>query len=141
MCFSQNYNDDEMFGISKVFTFVIIFSDTYCSAFTITISNSNTHSIRSFLSRNPYYNGRKLSSMNNKNKNWMMMMMMISSNNNNNKNEELLSLPARPGRPLKVIIAGDGVGGLTAALCMLKKGFQVKVDEKMAVFARLGGPI
>jgi hypothetical protein len=95
----------------KVFAFIIIFYDTYCSAFTITISNSNTHSIRSFLSRNPYYNGRKLSSMNHKNKNrmmMMMMMMMISSNNNNKKNEELLSLPARPGRKLlRAVVWGD----------------------------------
>jgi len=52
-----------------------------------------------------------------------------------------LSLPARPGRPLKVAIAGGGVGGLTAALCMLKKGFDVTVYEKTAAFARFGGPI
>jgi len=54
---------------------------------------------------------------------------------------ELLSLPARPGRPLKVAIAGGGVGGLTTALCMLKKGFDVTVYEKTAAFARFGGPI
>jgi len=54
---------------------------------------------------------------------------------------EMLSLPARPGRPLKVAIAGGGVGGLTAALCMLKKGFDVTVYEKTAAFARFGGPI
>lgn len=54
---------------------------------------------------------------------------------------ELLSLPARPGRPLKVAISGGGVGGLTAALCMLKKGFDVTVYEKTAAFARFGGPI
>lgn len=54
---------------------------------------------------------------------------------------ELLSLPARKGRPLKVAIAGGGVGGLTAALCMLKKGFDVTVYEKTAAFARFGGPI
>ena len=34
---------------------------------------------------------------------------------------ELLGLPARPGRPLKVAIAGGGVGGLTTAYYMLKK--------------------
>jgi hypothetical protein len=34
---------------------------------------------------------------------------------------ELLGLPARPGRTLKIAIAGGGVGGLTAALYMLKK--------------------
>ena len=52
-----------------------------------------------------------------------------------------LSLPARKGRPLKVMIAGGGVGGLTTALCMLKKGFDVTVYEKTAAFARFGGPI
>ncbi|KAL7578209.1 hypothetical protein ACA910_012636 [Epithemia clementina (nom. ined.)] len=54
---------------------------------------------------------------------------------------EPLGLPARPGRPLKVAIAGGGVGGLTAALCMLKKGFDVTVYERTAAFARFGGPI
>ena len=54
---------------------------------------------------------------------------------------ELLGLPARPGRSLKVAIAGGGVGGLTAALCMLKKGFDVTIYEKTAAFARFGGPI
>lgn len=54
---------------------------------------------------------------------------------------ETLGLPARPGRPIKVAIAGGGVGGLTAALCMLKKGFDVTVYEKTAAFARFGGPI
>jgi zeaxanthin epoxidase len=52
-----------------------------------------------------------------------------------------LSLPARPGRPLKVAIAGGGVGGLTCALCMLKKGFDVTVYEKTEAFQRFGGPI
>lgn len=56
-------------------------------------------------------------------------------------NYDLLGLPARPGRPLKVAIAGGGVGGLTAALCMLKKGFDVTIYEKTAAFARFGGPI
>jgi len=54
---------------------------------------------------------------------------------------ESLGLPARPGRPLKVAIAGGGVGGLTTALYMLKKGFDVTVYEKTAAFARFGGPI
>lgn len=54
---------------------------------------------------------------------------------------DLLGLPARPGRPLKVAIAGGGVGGLTAALFMLKKGFDVTVYEKTQAFARFGGPI
>jgi hypothetical protein len=59
----------------------------------------------------------------------------------NSSDYELLGRPARPGRPLKVAIAGGGVGGLTAALCMLKKGFDVTVYEKTAAFARFGGPI
>lgn len=54
---------------------------------------------------------------------------------------EMLGLPARPGRPLKVAIAGGGVGGLTCALYMLKKGFDVTVYEKTQAFARFGGPI
>lgn len=41
----------------------------------------------------------------------------------------------------QVAIAGGGVGGLTAALCMLKKGFDVTVYERTAAFARFGGPI
>jgi len=54
---------------------------------------------------------------------------------------ELLSRPSRPGRPLKIAIAGGGVGGLTTALSMLKAGFDVTVYEKTAAFARFGGPI
>ncbi len=57
------------------------------------------------------------------------------------KDFDMLGLPARPGRPIKVAIAGGGVGGLTAALCMLKKGFDVTVYEKTSAFARFGGPI
>lgn len=45
------------------------------------------------------------------------------------------------GRPLKVAIAGGGVGGLTTALSMLKAGMDVTVYEKTAAFARFGGPI
>jgi zeaxanthin epoxidase len=54
--------------------------------------------------------------------------------------EALCSKP-RDGRPLKVAIAGGGVGGLTAALCMLKRGIDVTVYEKTAAFQRFGGPI
>lgn len=45
------------------------------------------------------------------------------------------------GRPLKVAIAGGGVGGLTTALAMLKRGFDVTVYERTEAFARFGGPI
>jgi len=50
------------------------------------------------------------------------------------------SLPME-GPPLKVAIAGGGVGGLTAALAMMKRGFDVTVYEKTGGFARFGGPI
>lgn len=45
------------------------------------------------------------------------------------------------GRPLKVAIAGGGVGGLTTALAMLKAGYDVTLYEKTGQFARFGGPI
>ena len=47
----------------------------------------------------------------------------------------------KEGKPLKVIIAGGGVGGLTTAFSMLKEGFDVRVYEKTGKFARFGGPI
>ncbi|KAL1525362.1 hypothetical protein AB1Y20_020222 [Prymnesium parvum] len=43
--------------------------------------------------------------------------------------------------PLKVVIAGGGVGGLTTSLGMLKAGFDVTLYEKTGRFARFGGPI
>jgi len=49
--------------------------------------------------------------------------------------------PLSAGRPLKVAIAGGGVGGLTTAFCMLKAGFDVTLYEKTGEFARFGGPI
>jgi hypothetical protein len=72
------------------------------------------------------------------------LLLMATSTGEDSLNTveyDLLGLPARPGRPLKVIIAGGGVGGLTAALYMLKKGFDVTVYEKTSAFARFGGPI
>lgn len=48
---------------------------------------------------------------------------------------------AYTGRPLKVAIAGGGVGGLTTALAMLKAGYDVTLYEKTGQFARFGGPI
>ena len=46
-----------------------------------------------------------------------------------------------PASSLKVAIAGGGVGGLTAALNMLKAGYDVTLYEKTGKFARFGGPI
>lgn len=55
---------------------------------------------------------------------------------------EVVPAPAeREEGPLKVAIAGGGVGGLVTALCMLKKGWDVTVYEKTGQFARFGGPI
>mmetsp|Transcript_12424 Transcript_12424/g.42978 ORF Transcript_12424/g.42978 Transcript_12424/m.42978 type:complete len:539 (-) Transcript_12424:77-1693(-) len=52
----------------------------------------------------------------------------------------LAPLP-EPAPPLRVAIAGGGVGGLTTALALLKQGCDVTVYEKTAAFARFGGPI
>jgi hypothetical protein len=68
-------------------------------------------------------------------------LSQVVNSANDDVEYELLSLPARNGRPLKVAIAGGGVGGLTTALCLLKKGIDVTVYEKTAAFARFGGPI
>jgi hypothetical protein len=43
--------------------------------------------------------------------------------------------------PLKVIVAGGGVGGLCLAKALQKKGCKVTVLEKTSKFARFGGPI
>jgi len=66
---------------------------------------------------------------------------LATEEDNASESYDLLSRPARAGRPLKVAIAGGGVGGLTAALYMLKNGMDVTVYEKTASFARFGGPI
>lgn len=71
----------------------------------------------------------------------VISVMSSTSSTSNVAEFEALGLPARPGRPLKVAIAGGGVGGLTTALCLLKKGIDVTVYEKTAAFARFGGPI
>jgi len=41
----------------------------------------------------------------------------------------------------KVLIAGAGIGGLTAAACLLKKGFEVQVFEQAPVLAEVGAGI
>lgn len=44
-------------------------------------------------------------------------------------------------RDLKVLIAGGGIGGLTAALCLSKYGFSVGVFEQASKFAGVGAGI
>uniref|UniRef100_A0A6U5CIA3 FAD-binding domain-containing protein n=2 Tax=Hemiselmis andersenii TaxID=464988 RepID=A0A6U5CIA3_HEMAN len=46
-----------------------------------------------------------------------------------------------PENPLKVIVAGGGVGGMFLAKALQKKGIEVQVLEKTNKFARFGGPI
>lgn len=50
-------------------------------------------------------------------------------------------LAAASPAPLKVAVAGAGVGGLVTALCLLKKGMDVTVYERTEAFRRFGGPI
>jgi len=45
------------------------------------------------------------------------------------------------GRPLRVMIAGGGIGGLCAALVLRNEGFDVKVFEKAQEYKPFGGPI
>ena len=44
-------------------------------------------------------------------------------------------------RPLRVMIAGGGIGGLCAALVLKKQGFDVQVFEKATEYKPFGGPI
>ncbi len=42
---------------------------------------------------------------------------------------------------MKVLIAGAGIGGLTAALCLLQRGFDVKIYEKSETLGEVGAGI
>ena len=41
----------------------------------------------------------------------------------------------------KILIAGAGIGGLTTACCLLKRGFDVKVYEQAPVLSEVGAGI
>jgi zeaxanthin epoxidase len=43
--------------------------------------------------------------------------------------------------PLKIAVAGGGVGGVFLGYCLQKQGFDVTIFEKTAKFSRFGGPI
>ena len=43
--------------------------------------------------------------------------------------------------PLRIIIAGGGLGGLFASICFLKAGLNVVIIEKTTKYRPLGGPI
>lgn len=43
--------------------------------------------------------------------------------------------------PLKIAVAGGGVGGMFLGYALQKKGFEVTVYEKASAFSRFGGPI
>mmetsp|Transcript_23817 Transcript_23817/g.66076 ORF Transcript_23817/g.66076 Transcript_23817/m.66076 type:complete len:552 (+) Transcript_23817:178-1833(+) len=47
----------------------------------------------------------------------------------------------REARPLKVLIAGGGIGGLSAALSCRRNGMDVTVFEKVQEYKPFGGPI
>lgn len=44
-------------------------------------------------------------------------------------------------KDLNVIIAGAGIGGLTAAACLLKKGFEVRIYEQATTLGEVGAGI
>lgn len=46
-----------------------------------------------------------------------------------------------PSRPLRVLVAGGGIGGLAAAIACQRKGMDVTVFEKVAQYKPFGGPI
>jgi 2-polyprenyl-6-methoxyphenol hydroxylase-like FAD-dependent oxidoreductase len=41
-------------------------------------------------------------------------------------------------KPFRVIVAGAGIGGLTAALALLRQGFEVEVLEKSPELGEVG---
>ncbi|MDO9714571.1 FAD-dependent oxidoreductase, partial [Paracraurococcus lichenis] len=45
------------------------------------------------------------------------------------------------GRRLKVVIAGAGIGGLTAALALLRRGFEVEVHEQAMALREVGAGV
>ena len=42
---------------------------------------------------------------------------------------------------MRILIAGGGIGGLTAALCLARKGFDVEVFEQAPEFSEIGAGI
>ena len=44
-------------------------------------------------------------------------------------------------KDIRILIAGAGIGGLTAAACLLKKGFQVRLFEQAAALGEVGAGI
>lgn len=48
---------------------------------------------------------------------------------------------AKAQLPLKIAVAGGGVGGMFLGYALQKRGFDVTVYEKSSAFSRFGGPI
>ena len=42
---------------------------------------------------------------------------------------------------MRILIAGGGIGGITAALCLARDGHRVEVFEQAEVFAEIGAGI
>jgi heterodisulfide reductase subunit A-like polyferredoxin len=54
---------------------------------------------------------------------------------------EYLTMHQMAKIPLKIAVAGCGIGGTYAGIALAKKGFDVTLFEKSAKFSRFGGPI
>lgn len=55
--------------------------------------------------------------------------------------EETSMTQQAPQQPLPVLVAGGGIGGLAAALALVRQGFQVKVLEQAAEIGEIGAGI
>src|ERR1051325_1654001 len=44
-------------------------------------------------------------------------------------------------KPKKILIAGAGIGGLSAACCLMRKGFDVEIHEQAPVLSEVGAGI
>ncbi len=51
------------------------------------------------------------------------------------------AISANPGYSLRIAIAGGGIGGLAAALCLAERGFRVSVLERTGRFSEVGAGI
>ena len=77
----------------------------------------------------------KKSLLNRTNKNWYPSQVHPKSINSK------IDVEIDEKNPLRIIIAGGGLGGLFAAICLLNAGMEVTVLEKTSNYRPLGGPI
>jgi len=67
--------------------------------------------------------------------------LRLSADGSNSAVAEKPAEPLQKKKPLKVLIAGGGVGGLSLAVSCKKKGMDVHVFEKVKEYKPFGGPI